>query len=287
MVVAELHAGDIFGERSFLLSEPARASVVAESDSVSVLALSTGHLAKLFHAKGSQQIPAKFFYFLALDQAARLQRTSEQADEAARTVVATSGSSDALTSLPELVGNPAYLSIFQKYIGQTEHARAYASHLEFLIEILELHTCAEAQTTSMARHIFGRYLKEDKAAKGAGVARLKMVPQKVRKAAEAVLRTAKVLGSEHEEKNESFQRAHSSELRTAFDEAAALVSSALEASCMADFVTSDHYRYILASRCASARCPPSSTSSRCARSPKASSAPLRRSSSATAASRTS
>jgi len=84
VVVAELTLGAMFGERSFLLNEPAKASVVTESESASVLVLSQAPLIKLFHSGVSQQIAGKFFFFLALDLARRLNDATKHADEAAR-----------------------------------------------------------------------------------------------------------------------------------------------------------------------------------------------------------
>lgn len=123
VVVARKNAGDIFGERSLLFGGHAKASVVVSSTTASVIRLKGSYLKKLFNS-AHPQLPAKFFYFLALDQARRLQALT-QADQIVETVVAERGG--APTKIDDFVGNPAYLSILLRYV-HAEEKRANRRH---------------------------------------------------------------------------------------------------------------------------------------------------------------
>lgn len=71
VVVARRTAGDLLGERSLLLGETLPASVVVESESLSVLRIKHAHLKKLF-ATSHPELPAKFYLFLARKQVLRM-----------------------------------------------------------------------------------------------------------------------------------------------------------------------------------------------------------------------
>lgn len=111
VVVARKEKGDIFGERSLLLGGGARASVVVDSPKASVLRLSSAHVHKVLHS-AHPQLAGKFYYFLALDQARRLQELSEHVGDSTSVVV--EAGSAAPTTIQDLVNNPAYLSILEK-----------------------------------------------------------------------------------------------------------------------------------------------------------------------------
>jgi hypothetical protein len=68
--VADMKAGDVFGELSFLLGGGASASIVAESETVTVIFVERVRLQRLFDA--NPQLAGKFYKFVALFMAKRL-----------------------------------------------------------------------------------------------------------------------------------------------------------------------------------------------------------------------
>jgi CRP-like cAMP-binding protein len=68
--VAELKAGAMFGELSFLVGGGATASIVAQSETVTVIFVERLRLQKLFDA--NPQLAGKFYKFVALFMAKRL-----------------------------------------------------------------------------------------------------------------------------------------------------------------------------------------------------------------------
>ena len=77
VVVARKEGGDLFGERSVLVGGRASASVIVSSETAYVLRLKGSRLHKLLSS--SPELSAKFYFFLAVDQARRLQAATDAA----------------------------------------------------------------------------------------------------------------------------------------------------------------------------------------------------------------
>ena len=118
LVVARKKPGDLFGERSLLLSGHAKASVVVCSESASVIRLKHGYLKRML-ATSQALVSAKFFYFLALDQARRLHLLT-QADRLHEDETVTVEKFGAPTRVEDIVANRAYLSILHKHVVAME-----------------------------------------------------------------------------------------------------------------------------------------------------------------------
>ena len=124
VVVGHRNAGDLFGERSLLLGGTAAASVVVDSEEAVLLRLRVDFLQELFSEHAD--LMGKFFCLLAVDQAKRLSRLTQDISLDHKELILSEGL-HAPTDMHSLLSNHAYLTIVTRYIRSLDSKDASPS----------------------------------------------------------------------------------------------------------------------------------------------------------------
>jgi CRP-like cAMP-binding protein len=230
VVVAHKVAGDIFGERSLLLGGLASASVVVSSETATVLRLTMSKLQHLFKTS-HPALPGKLYYFLALDQARRLE--SVTADAAAKDVeLVVETATGAPTSIKDMVSNPAFLCVLEKFISSSELARSHGPSVEYIMDYLEFEKTSDDQLPTLAMALYTKYLNQ----RSAGSRLLRCTSKRLRAQVESTAKAAVTFGA---------KEVPAEKLREIFAVVSKVAMKSVDTDILPRFLTSRHYSYVL------------------------------------------
>lgn len=226
IVVGRRTAGQIFGERTLLLGGAASATVVVDSEEAVVLTLPDSHMRKVFELH--PELQGRFYCFLATQQAASLQALSINDIKRAPPEVVLPEGCLAPTDMGAICANRAFISILYQFLqGLPQQQRAaLLPQLEFFMEVGSFRVEAEpAQLAGHAVALNAKYLG----------------PRATRP---VTCVSARLLG-QLEEKLKRAAKLPPRELRRVFDVVAQVCVKSVEGGCLADFLVSPQYNYVL------------------------------------------
>ena len=257
IVVGHRGAGEMFGETSLLKAGKATASIVVDSDEAMLTCIEGQYLEHLFTS--NPQLPSRFFAFLASYQAGRLRRLTASITSGVHEV---HGHGAADIEMADIFANQAFLGIFRQFLSSIEGSSAAE---------------ADSLAQSVAAFDFVNSVREEYRSEPdlqlMGAAALKLLktfvvdgaPQALKCLAkqqglQATLADAvtdlrnKLVASGGRLGNGGNEEALKG-VRSIFDAAVAVAVEAIREECLADFLDSDHFTYILELKAKEGRVP--------------------------------
>jgi len=229
VVVGHRGPGDMFGETSLLKNSPATASIVNDSEEAVLVCIEGTYLDELFHSH--PKLPGRFFAFLAKYMATRLSTITETLSSNKREVA---GQHLANVSIEDIFANPAYMGIFRKFMSKSqedepEHREAYRMSLlmfEFWMDVQDFKGEPEVSLMiELGAKIVQNFVQS-------ATPLTCFVPEDATSLSDKMKALA-----EH--------GLESKEARRIFDAAQERAVKAIEEQCHANFLSSDHFSYIM------------------------------------------
>ena len=142
--------------------------------------------------------------------------------------------SQAPTSISDIVDNPAFLSILEKFVSHSDQAKTYGPSLEFVIEYREFQQASDTQLPALSQMLYTKYLNQ----RSAGPKLLKSTSKRMRAQVEA---TNKLIHDAHARAAlVPYEKA-----REVFAVIARVCIKSIETDVMPAFLISTQYAYVL------------------------------------------
>ena len=241
VVVGRLEEGDVFGERSLLLGGGASVTLVVASRDAIVVALAEATFAALLASH--PKLVSKLYCFMAAYQMRRMIGMDEK--DVPMVIVESESAQPA--DLTTISSNPAFLSIFHRYVCSLgASARNLVDLVDFYVEVTSLVTEIDGlQLLSRVREVFEMFVAPG------GPRELECISQQLKAEIRRQIPSAQTPAAANRRaagRRQSYLVADTGgpALRHVFDVAAKAALRWIEAGQLTEFMKSEHYKYVVA-----------------------------------------